>query len=111
MNDPKLIAKLSKTVSHGCLTGLLGGSWEPLGTIGCPWVLLGGPGVILIPIWGGFSGDVSFSLGHRFFYENTGIVLKVLGVFSRSFWSGLGPKISPMEGNGNTETNALLTGK
>ena len=26
--------------------------------------------------WGGGSGDVSFSLAHKFFYENMGIVLE-----------------------------------
>ena len=44
------------------------------------WVPLGSPGGTRELFWpllgGGFSGDVSFSLGHMFFNENTAIVLE-----------------------------------
>ena len=56
--------------SPGRVAGASGDYWVPLGSLGAPQEGL------WPPVWGAFSGDVAFSLGHMLFHENTGIVLE-----------------------------------
>ena len=72
----------------------------PLGTIGCPWGLLGDPRSDSGPRLGTLFGrHFVFVWAHVLFTKIRASCLKVVGVFSPSFWSGLGPETSSKEGN------------
>ena len=58
-----------------------------------------------------FGRRFVFVWAHVLFTKIRASCLKVVGVFSPSFWLGLGSEISPKETNGNTDTNVLRKGK
>ena len=64
-----MIQNGSAWVPNGSPGRVVGASGGLLGALGVSWAT---PGVILTPIWEPFSGDVSFTFGHKFFLRKYG---------------------------------------